>query len=63
MVFAVVADEVRKLAERTTTATDEIGRMMNDMRGAKESVLSCIGSAVKLVENGRGPRGRSGGLD
>ena len=50
--FAVVADEVRKLAERTTTATDEIGRMMNDMRGAKESVLTCIDSAVKLVETG-----------
>jgi hypothetical protein len=44
--FAVVADEVRKLAERTTTATDEIGRMMNDMRSAKESVLDCIESAV-----------------
>ena len=50
--FAVVADEVRKLAERTTTATDEIGRMMNDMRGAKESVLTCIDSAVKRVEMG-----------
>jgi hypothetical protein len=42
----VVADEVRKLAERTTTATDEIGRMMNDMRSAKESVLDCIETAV-----------------
>ncbi len=50
--FAVVADEVRKLAERTTTATNEIGLMMNDMRGAKESVLACIESAVSLVNTG-----------
>ncbi|MDD3354465.1 methyl-accepting chemotaxis protein [Zoogloea sp.] len=58
--FAVVADEVRKLAERTTTATDEIGRMMNDMRGAKESVLTCIDNAVSLVENGVAHAGKAG---
>ena len=58
--FAVVADEVRKLAERTTTATDEIGRMMNDMRGAKESVLSCIESAVSLVNVGVAHAGEAG---
>ena len=58
--FAVVADEVRKLAERTTTATDEIGRMMNDMRSAKESVLGCIESAVALVETGVGHAGEAG---
>ncbi|WP_374263062.1 methyl-accepting chemotaxis protein [Zoogloea sp.] len=58
--FAVVADEVRKLAERTTTATDEIGRMMSDMRGAKESVLSCIESAVGRVNTGVAHAGQAG---
>jgi len=50
--FAVVADEVRKLAERTTQATNEIAQMMDDMRTAKESVLSNIDSAVKRVHAG-----------
>jgi len=50
--FAVVADEVRKLAERTTQATNEIAQMMDDMRGAKESVLSDIASAVDRVHAG-----------
>ncbi len=58
--FAVVADEVRKLAERTTTATDEIGQMMSDMRGAKESVLACIESAVGRVNTGVTHAGRAG---
>ena len=50
--FAVVADEVRKLAERTTQATNEIAQMMNDMREAKESVLSHIAAAVDRVHKG-----------
>ena len=58
--FAVVADEVRKLAERTTTATNEIGLMMNGMRGAKESVLACIESAVSLVNTGVAHAGAAG---
>lgn len=58
--FAVVADEVRKLAERTTTATNEIGLMMNDMRGAKESVLACIENAVSLVNTGVAHAGAAG---
>lgn len=40
--FAVVADEVRKLAERTSSATSEIGNMIagiqNDTRNAVESM-------------------------
>ena len=58
--FAVVADEVRKLAERTTTATDEIGRMMGDMRSAKESVLNCIENAVARVDLGVAHAGKAG---
>ncbi|MDQ8021796.1 MAG: methyl-accepting chemotaxis protein [Moraxellaceae bacterium] len=58
--FAVVADEVRKLAERTTTATSEIGVMMADMRSAKESVLSTISDAVARVEQGVAHAGSAG---
>ena len=44
--FAVVADEVRKLAERTTTATAEIGKMI-------EETQSSTRHAVEVMENGR----------
>ena len=58
--FAVVADRVRKARQRTTTATDEIGRMMNDMRSAKESVLSCIENAVARGQTWGGPCRQAG---
>jgi methyl-accepting chemotaxis protein len=58
--FAVVADEVRKLAERTTQATNEIAQMMDDMRSAKESVLSDISSAVDRVHAGVEQASRAG---
>jgi len=58
--FAVVADEVRKLAERTTQATNEITQMMDDMRNAKESVLSDIASAVDRVHAGVEQASRAG---
>ncbi len=44
--FAVVADEVRKLAERTTSATAEIGKMIE---ASQESTRH----AVDVMENGR----------
>ena len=43
--FSVVADEVRKLAERTTTATKEIGQMIG-------TVQSQARDAVHIMENG-----------
>ncbi len=43
--FAVVAGEVRRLAERTTTATREIGAMIS-------SIQSETGNAVQSIENG-----------
>ncbi|RTL58190.1 MAG: methyl-accepting chemotaxis protein [Rhodocyclaceae bacterium] len=40
--FAVVADEVRKLAERTTTATSEIGAMISAIQSETQSAIATI---------------------
>ncbi|QGZ29556.1 methyl-accepting chemotaxis protein [Stutzerimonas stutzeri] len=40
--FAVVADEVRNLAGRTSSATEEVGRMVSDIREQSEAVVSHI---------------------
>ncbi|PNG11138.1 chemotaxis protein [Stutzerimonas stutzeri] len=40
--FAVVADEVRNLAARTSSATEEVGRMVADIRQQSEAVVSHI---------------------
>jgi methyl-accepting chemotaxis protein len=44
--FAVVADEVRKLAERTGTATGEIGQVVKTMQ-------SSVGQAVTFIKDER----------
>ena len=50
--FAVVADEVRKLAERTTQATEDISRTIQEIRASKDSALSGIGAAVDQAAEG-----------
>ena len=40
--FAVVADEVRNLAGRTSTATEQVGRMVGDIREQSAAVVSHI---------------------
>jgi methyl-accepting chemotaxis protein len=50
--FAVVADEVRKLAERTTSATGEIGTMIAAIQSSSQSAVSAMSNAAGRVETG-----------
>jgi methyl-accepting chemotaxis protein len=50
--FAVVADEVRKLAERTTTATKEIARMIEAIQLETHSVVQAMEEGTRQVKNG-----------
>ena len=50
--FAVVADEVRALAERTTTATREIGEMIKAIQKETRGAVAAMESGVEIVENG-----------
>lgn len=50
--FAVVADEVRKLAERTSTATKEIGAMIKDIQSQTADAVSAMDRGRKEAEAG-----------
>lgn len=50
--FAVVADEVRKLAERTSTATVEINRIVEAMREQSAKSMSCKNKARTTMQAG-----------
>src|SRR5690606_14320484 len=50
--FAVVADEVRKLAERTSVATGDIGRMIEDIDASRTRALERIAEAVERASAG-----------
>jgi len=52
--FAVVADEVRKLAERTTTATAEIGSMISTIQNETQSAISTIREGSIQARHGAG---------
>ena len=52
--FAVVADEVRKLAEKTMTATKEVGEAVQRIQtGAQENVQAVEAAAGDIVESSR----------
>ncbi|WP_214186927.1 methyl-accepting chemotaxis protein [Geobacter hydrogenophilus] len=50
--FAVVADEVRALAERTTAATREIGRMIQDIQAKTRDAVAAMEKGVSEVRAG-----------
>ncbi|MGE4319706.1 MAG: methyl-accepting chemotaxis protein [Deferribacterales bacterium] len=50
--FAVVADEVRKLAERTQSATGEIGSIINNLQKESARASDDMGVALTQVDSG-----------
>ncbi|MBF0539422.1 MAG: methyl-accepting chemotaxis protein [Nitrospirae bacterium] len=50
--FAVVADEVRKLAERTASATMEIGKMITAIQEETAKAVTSMSGATNMVEVG-----------
>ena len=50
--FAVVADEVRKLAERTGTATKEIGGMITAIQEETAKAITTMDKEIQVVEEG-----------
>ncbi len=52
--FAVVADEVRKLAERTSSATKEIGEMITAIQEETDKAIHTMDKEVQVVEEGVG---------
>jgi methyl-accepting chemotaxis protein len=50
--FAVVADEVRKLAERTTSATEEIAKMVGTIQDGMHKVVKTMERGVQQVDEG-----------
>ena len=50
--FAVVADEVRKLAERSSTATKEIGRLISSIQMTVSDAVTAMNEGTMEVEAG-----------
>lgn len=48
--FAVVADEVRELANKTASATNEIGTMLNEIQDETSNAVSVMEELVKNVD-------------
>ncbi|MFP5260261.1 MAG: methyl-accepting chemotaxis protein [Acidobacteriota bacterium] len=58
--FAVVADEVRKLAEKTMTATAEVGQAIRDIQSGTQKGVAGVREAVGVIEAANAQAGESG---
>uniref|UniRef100_I2PYH3 Methyl-accepting chemotaxis protein n=1 Tax=Desulfovibrio sp. U5L TaxID=596152 RepID=I2PYH3_9BACT len=58
--FAVVADEVRKLAEKTMTATKEVGDAIRDIQSGTRKNYDNVSQAVAVAEEATALVGQSG---
>ena len=58
--FAVVADEVRSLAQRTSTATKEIGQLIKSVQSETRDAIKVMESGVHEVERGTVEASQSG---
>ncbi|MFA7317467.1 MAG: methyl-accepting chemotaxis protein [Sulfuricella sp.] len=58
--FAVVADEVRKLAERTSSSTADIARMIGAIQGGTSRAVESIADGVSRVNEGVRLAGQAG---
>ena len=58
--FAVVADEVRKLAEKTMTATKEVGEAIHNIQDGTRKNYDNVAQAVSAIEEATTLAGQSG---
>ena len=58
--FAVVADEVRKLAEKTMTATHEVGEAIGSIQQGTRTNVAQVEESAKAIERTNELAGRSG---
>jgi len=58
--FAVVADEVRKLAEKTMSATAEVGQAIRGIQDGTKKSAAGVREAVDVIEKATGLAGQSG---
>ncbi|QCC85270.1 methyl-accepting chemotaxis protein [Desulfovibrio desulfuricans] len=58
--FAVVADEVRKLAEKTMTATQEVGKAITEIQNGTRKNIESVESMATAIEHATTLSARSG---